>query len=818
MHFEDTGVRPVGGVLQRFRGRKAASAALAMALAATLAVPGWASAASIPQVEAGVPAQMDSRYTETVQLPVTLYDYGRLVDGEWLTTEPTVLNDGIPGAIDSETAPADMPKAMRFWDTEYMNWDPAGDPSSMFDSDGEMLKAGIFSWGLFEREFTDWSSIIAVPSRDLFGKDAESCYYGGEVFKQVYEDVMMEFSYDPDTNSYHYSSNESSSTFDGSGLLKKSELGPDATEDDVGFWPFGQGNVHFGLVMEFDFYLPSEKYLASNDYYFAFSGDDDLVVYIDDQLTLDLGGCHMATAGYIDFSNEIVVYGYCAHSYHQTSFEASVADSEIEFNRSGFDEAGVDWNMETFGYVTFEELGIDLDNGADHDFKLAFMERGGSASNLMIEMNMELRASVDYEIVGDVEPDPSITDPVPVEDDLFCIGDSYTAQPGLTTSDSGYTFSGWYTDPECTDPWVDGTALSAENTTLYGRWYYGEAVKTADPSPGQTVLPSQRIVYTVSYVNEKDHAEKVRMTDEVPLGTSYVTGSAFASPEEGGTVSEDGIAEDGSGYVECTWERVDPGEEVSLVFSVIVGQVAAGTVIENHATVEIDDGAHTYTTPLVEHVVGEPLLSIEKTSDPPDGSTVEAGDNVVYEVTVRNESDAAVTDIVVTDPVPEGTTFVEGSISCWIENSAAEEDPADDTAAQLGDAESVDVAEEDEFWYTAYESDGVVTVEISSLDPGRSAVIVFAVEISEMESSGTREIANVAYVETPSMPGGPMESNQVLLYQSLDEAELVSKGTMPKTGDALLPILIALGCVGIGVVVLLVTLRAGTRESDEDMM
>jgi len=60
-------------------------------------------------------------------------------------------------------------------------------------------------------------------------------------------------------------------------------------------------------------------------------------------------------------------------------------------------------------------------------------------------------------------------------------GSKYIAQSKPTYS--GYTFSGWYTDPDCTKPYVDGTVITA-NTTLYGKWTANNAVATGDDFNG----------------------------------------------------------------------------------------------------------------------------------------------------------------------------------------------------------------------------------------------------------------------------------------------------------------------------------------------
>ncbi len=91
---------------------------------------------------------------------------------------------------------------------------------------------------------------------------------------------------------------------------------------------------------------------------------------------------------------------------------------------------------------------------------------------------------VDYKIVGDVIPDPNLTDPTP-EKNCFNKGKNYTQERELT-SKTGCTFKGWFTEENLTGKWVDGTALE-NDMTLYGAWDCPEKV-TVPPTAASTPL------------------------------------------------------------------------------------------------------------------------------------------------------------------------------------------------------------------------------------------------------------------------------------------------------------------------------------------
>ncbi len=84
------------------------------------------------------------------------------------------------------------------------------------------------------------------------------------------------------------------------------------------------------------------------------------------------------------------------------------------------------------------------------------------------------KVCVDYVIVGDVKPDPSLTDPTPGRN-CFDKGTSYNQEKGLTTRQENCKFNGWYTKEDLTGKWIDGTALN-NNMTLYGAWDCGTVV------------------------------------------------------------------------------------------------------------------------------------------------------------------------------------------------------------------------------------------------------------------------------------------------------------------------------------------------------
>ena len=84
------------------------------------------------------------------------------------------------------------------------------------------------------------------------------------------------------------------------------------------------------------------------------------------------------------------------------------------------------------------------------------------------------KVCVDYVIVGDVRPDPALTDPTPGKS-CYDKGTKYDQEKELTTRQENCKFNGWYTKDDLTGKWVDGTALN-KDMTLYGAWDCGTSV------------------------------------------------------------------------------------------------------------------------------------------------------------------------------------------------------------------------------------------------------------------------------------------------------------------------------------------------------
>lgn len=136
-------------------------------------------------------------------------------------------------------------------------------------------------------------------------------------------------------------------------------------------------NYHFGMEMSADFLQPKDGLRKGSELpiKYEFDGDDDLWVYIDDVLVLDIGGIHPAQSGYIDFSTgKVYVNGDLQYTLKDRFKSVLTGEGASEADKQKF--ASMEWNGNTFADYTA------------HTFKMWYMERGAGASDLKVRFNL----------------------------------------------------------------------------------------------------------------------------------------------------------------------------------------------------------------------------------------------------------------------------------------------------------------------------------------------------------------------------------------------------------------------------------------------
>lgn len=162
----------------------------------------------------------------------------------------------------------------------------------------------------------------------------------------------------------------------------------------------GTPNYHFGMTIDFDFVQPANGLINGQNMVFSFTGDDDVWLFIDDMLVLDMGGIHNKATGTVNFATGDIKIT------HSASGENRPADSIDTTLYDCFKKA-----LEAKGVVG-PELEKELDeifeeyaegkyrfkDYSSHTFNYFYLERGAGGSNCQIEFNIPAVPTTDLAV------------------------------------------------------------------------------------------------------------------------------------------------------------------------------------------------------------------------------------------------------------------------------------------------------------------------------------------------------------------------------------------------------------------------------------
>lgn len=141
---------------------------------------------------------------------------------------------------------------------------------------------------------------------------------------------------------------------------------------------------HFGMTLEATFSQPQNGQVTHNDMtesmIYTFNGDDDLWLFIDGVLVLDIGGIHDAHSGTINFETGEVTVHISDTKTVTTTIKQCFKNAGVFPDGTNYDE-----NKENqyFSDNTFKDF-------TPHSMKMFYMERGGGCSNLHMKFNLQL--------------------------------------------------------------------------------------------------------------------------------------------------------------------------------------------------------------------------------------------------------------------------------------------------------------------------------------------------------------------------------------------------------------------------------------------
>ena len=166
-----------------------------------------------------------------------------------------------------------------------------------------------------------------------------------------------------------------------------------------GYFPFNETatvgrastyNYGFGTKLQTDFTLTddgmveADKADGKTSIKFFFSGDDDVWVFIDGQLALDVGGAHGKVSGLLEFGKK-EEEGKEKNSV--TAYVSKVKKGGTpESNQNGSPAKTVKYNGEDINFYA-QGTTLTFDKGQKHTLTMYYMERGMWESNMAVAFN-----------------------------------------------------------------------------------------------------------------------------------------------------------------------------------------------------------------------------------------------------------------------------------------------------------------------------------------------------------------------------------------------------------------------------------------------
>lgn len=279
---------------------------------------------------------------------------------------------------------------------DYNEYEKGITDNFVFGGTGYTGQGGGVKQGLVKPLLVNGYPVLKEDNKSL------SCLFsknGAQVKSGSYRNANYLLQQDPENYAYYYDSNTNFASVDEDGdfVLYETARYPDETTppSEPKFLPYntiinkvttlenvydgdpdkgknykeyaiGKGeteNFGFGMTIDFDFIMPKDGRINGNDMVFNFQGDDDVWVFIDDVLVLDLGGVHDNYEGSINFKTGAVYVEKVTETKEPqyTTISAMFRNAEKKWDASDY---------------------------KNHELKFFYLERGRGGSNCTIQFNM----------------------------------------------------------------------------------------------------------------------------------------------------------------------------------------------------------------------------------------------------------------------------------------------------------------------------------------------------------------------------------------------------------------------------------------------
>ena len=200
-------------------------------------------------------------------------------------------------------------------------------------------------------------------------------------------------------------------------------------KDPYGYFPFNETakpgvfstyNYGFGTKLQMDFTLTDDGMVETEkadgttektSIKFFFSGDDDVWVFIDGQLALDVGGAHGEVSGLLEFGETDTTEGKknSVTAYVSQVKEGGTSENDQDGKNGHSAVKSVRYNGENIDFYAKNTNLEPLDKGKKHTLTMYYMERGMWESNMAVAFNFpdnnELQVQKEVELKNVTDED-----------------------------------------------------------------------------------------------------------------------------------------------------------------------------------------------------------------------------------------------------------------------------------------------------------------------------------------------------------------------------------------------------------------------------
>lgn len=256
---------------------------------------------------------------------------------------------------------------------------------------------------------------VAFPftKRQIFNDDTGVDYWYFDS-----QDTTLYLKQDANTKQYFLKSStderEKSRNLDSTSAQKTiNKEGKTDPVSSYGYFPFNETatagrastyNYGFGTKLQMDFTLTDDGMVETNkigednkkvktNIKFFFSGDDDVWVFIDGKLALDVGGAHGKVSGLLEFGETGDKKSNSVTAYVSRVKKGGTSDNDKDETNGNRAVKTVTYNGEKISFyeksipLVAENTPLVLDKGQKHTLTMYYMERGMWESNMAVAFN-----------------------------------------------------------------------------------------------------------------------------------------------------------------------------------------------------------------------------------------------------------------------------------------------------------------------------------------------------------------------------------------------------------------------------------------------